>query len=158
MFSYRDSKKEDFDYISKFPQNKTELFYMFPKGLYPADPEQLYQTSQTRQLATVIEYEEEIVGYCNLYGLVEGEHCWLGNVIINPRFRGQGAGEYLVNLMLERARNELNVKELRLVCHNINTKALLLYYKIGFKPYDMKIISDPDNNQIAGIIMRMEVD
>lgn len=157
MFSYRNAKKEDFDLIATFPQNRTEVFYMYPKGLYPLDSEQLYLTSQTRQLTTVIEYEEEVVGYCNVYDLVEGEHCWLGNVIISPRFRGKGAGKYLINLMIERAKKELSVKELRLVCHNTNTKALLLYYKMGFKPYDMKAINDYNNDEIVGIKMTKNV-
>ncbi|QYR19636.1 GNAT family N-acetyltransferase [Paenibacillus sp. sptzw28] len=157
MYKYRNTNQDDFNIIATFPQNKVELFYMFPRGLFPVKPEQLYEVSMTRLLPTVIEYCDEIVGYSNLYDLVTGDHCWLGNVIINPRYRGKGAGKYLVNLMIERARKELEVQELRLVCHNTNTGALLLYNKIGFKPFEIKIMNDYGGNEIAGIKMKKEI-
>jgi ribosomal protein S18 acetylase RimI-like enzyme len=63
-------------------------------------------------------------------------------VIIDPEHRGKGAGRYLIDVMTERAKEELKVTELRLVCHNTNTRALVLYYKVGFKPFDIKIAYD----------------
>jgi ribosomal protein S18 acetylase RimI-like enzyme len=59
--------------------------------------------------------------------------------------------------MMKRASTELKVKQLRLVCHNTNTKALLLYNKMGFKPFDMKVMNDCSNNEIAGIKMKSEL-
>ncbi|MFD0675914.1 MULTISPECIES: GNAT family N-acetyltransferase [unclassified Paenibacillus] len=155
VFSYRDLKKEDLDVIAAFPENRAESFYMYPKGTFPLNPLQLFEVSKTRYLPTVIEYDKEIVGYSNLY--IEEDHYWLGNVIISSKFRGRGAGRYLVNALLERAKNELQAKELRLVCHNVNTKALLLYNKLGFKPYEIKCVTDFDNNEIAGIKMTKSI-
>ncbi|TDF99787.1 GNAT family N-acetyltransferase [Paenibacillus piri] len=154
MYSYRDAKKKDFTAIAAFPVNKQESFYMFPKGSFPLDPEQLFAVSQTRKLPTVIERSGELAGYSCLYDVQEGECCWLGNVIINPVYRGQGAAAYLIETMTNRAASELGMKELLLVCHNTNTKALFLYDKMGFKPYDIKQAQDHDGNQLVGIKMR----
>jgi len=157
MYTYRNVSREDFNLLSSFPQNKVESFYMFPRGTFPLDPMHLYEVSQTRVLPTVIESDGSLVGYSNLYDLVEGDHCWLGNVIVNPAYRGKGAGRYLIEVMIERARNELKLKELHLVCHNTNTKALLLYSKLGFNPYSTKIVNDYDQNDIVGIKMKMSL-
>jgi RimJ/RimL family protein N-acetyltransferase len=157
MFTYRNVNQEDFNTIVTFPENKVESFYMFPRGVFPLDPKHLFEVSKTRILPTVIESNRELIGYSNLYDLVEGDNCWLGNVIINPIYRGKGAGRYLIEVMIDRARKELEVKELQLVCHNTNTRALVLYYKLGFKPFDIKIVDDYDNNEIAGIKMKREI-
>lgn len=157
MFKYRNVNHKDFKIIATFPENKVESFYIFPRGIFPLNPEQLYEVSRTRFLPTVIEFNEELIGYSNLYDPVGIDHCWLGNVIINPRFRSRGAGRYLINVMMERAKKELKVKELRLICHNTNTRALLFYNKIGFNLIDLKIMRDYDNNEIAGIMMKKEL-
>lgn len=158
MFRYRNARKEDFQTIAQFPQNRMEYFYMFPKGAYPPDPDQLYEASLNRLLATVIECDQEIAGYCNVYDLVEQQLCWLGNVIIHPKYRGKGAGKYLITHMMARVRTELNVPELRLICHNTNTTALLFYDKLGFKPFDIVRLNDPDQQIIAGIKMFKRLD
>ncbi|TCZ80879.1 GNAT family N-acetyltransferase [Paenibacillus albiflavus] len=155
MYTYRNVIEEDFVLISAFPENKMEQFYMFPSGTFPLDPVHLFEVSQTRALPTVIESDGSLAAYCNLYDLSAGDHGWLGNVIVNPAYRGKGAGRYLIEVMIEKARNELKLKELHLVCHNSNTKALLLYNKLGFCPYGMKIMNGHDGHEIVGIKMKL---
>jgi ribosomal protein S18 acetylase RimI-like enzyme len=157
MYESRGAKEEDFEMIARFPQDRKEAFYMYPRGSYPFSPDQLYEVSLTRAIPTVILKDDEIVGYANVYDWAEGESCWLGNVIINPIFRGKGAGKHLIEVLKNRAKEELNVEEVNLVCHNINTNALLFYNKLGFKPYDFKTILDYENNEIAGIVMKVKV-
>ncbi|AJY77348.1 GNAT family N-acetyltransferase [Paenibacillus beijingensis] len=157
MFTFRDAHREDFQLISTFPQNQMEAYFMFPRGGYPLHPEQLFEIAQNRLLPTVIERNNKIVGYCNIYDRTEGESCWLGNVIINPEFRGIGAGKHLIRVIKARAKEEIKVNEINLVCHNINTKALLFYYKLGFKPFDLKIMKDFNDNEIAGIMMKSKL-
>jgi hypothetical protein len=55
------------------------------------------------------------------------------------------------------AKKELELKKMKLMCHNINTKALLFYNKLGFKPFDMKTMNDKNGNQIAGIKMGIDL-
>ncbi|SFL34572.1 Acetyltransferase (GNAT) family protein [Paenibacillus sp. 1_12] len=154
MYSFRDSNQKDFDDIAAFTKDRTESFYMFPKGRFPVESKQLYEVSLTRLMPTVIEFDQQVVGYSNFYDLVEGEYCWLGNVIIHRDFRGKGAGKYLMEVMITKAREELKVKQLQLVCHNTNTKALFMYYKLGFEPFDIKLAKDYNNEDVAGIKMR----
>jgi ribosomal protein S18 acetylase RimI-like enzyme len=158
MFDYRNLNQDDFAIISTFPQSEQELFYMFPKGKYPLTPDQLQETAKYRCSPTVITFNNEIAGYSNLYDVQEGQDCWIGNVIINPKHRRIGAGTFLIKTMMRRASEEHRVKELKLVCHNTNTRALLFYYKLGFRPFDMKIMQDPNNNDIAGIKMSVRIE
>ncbi|ACT01342.1 GCN5-related N-acetyltransferase [Paenibacillus sp. JDR-2] len=155
MLTFRDSTQEDFKRIAAFPANASEAFYMFPKGTFPINPEQLYEVSLTRRVPTVIEYNGEPAGYSNLYDVEEGNSGWLGNVIIGTQFRRIGAARFLIQTMLNRAKEELGLIELNLICHSPNTKALLMYNQFGFKPYDLKVLKNEEDIDIAGILMRI---
>ncbi|KKO51732.1 GNAT family N-acetyltransferase [Paenibacillus sp. DMB20] len=157
MLEYRDAVSDDFRIIANFPQNPVELFYMFPKGTYPVTPEQLEETALVRYAPTVITQRGKVVGYCNLYDVTEGNDSWLGNVIVHPGFRRAGIGEFLLNSMKHRARSEYACRNLKLICHNTNTGALLFYYRHGFKPFDMKVMEDDKGSRIAGIIMSLDL-
>jgi len=156
VLGHRPVRDDDYVIISKFPQDKRELFYMFPKGTFPLSANQLKDVAQARTNPTVITKNEEVVGYCNLYD-VSSHDCWLGNVIIKPQHRGNGIGKYLVETMIEYAKAELEINYFRLVCHNVNTRALLFYSALGFKPFDSKVLLDPDGNQIVGIKMEIKI-
>ncbi|GMK45989.1 N-acetyltransferase [Paenibacillus glycanilyticus] len=155
MLTFRDSTQKDFKRIAAFPANASEAFYMFPKGTFPIDPEQLYEVSLTRRVPTVIEYNGEPAGYSNLYDIDEGNSGWLGNVIISSQFRRIGAARFLIQTMMNRAKEELGLRELNLICHNTNTKALLMYNQFGFKPYDLKALKNEEDIEIAGILMKI---
>jgi len=129
---------------------------MHPRGVFPLTAEQLEEVAKSRVRPTVITFGGQVIGYCSMYNVTD-EECWLGNVIIAPPFRGKGAGQYLIQTMMHVAKTELKVKRLRLVCHNINTRALLFYVKMGFKPFDFKTMKDPNGNEIVGIMMGVEL-
>ncbi|GLX68064.1 hypothetical protein MU1_24090 [Paenibacillus glycanilyticus] len=118
------------------------------------DSQHLYEVSLTRKAPTVIEYNKEPVGYSTLYDVEEGSG-WLGNVIISKHHRRIGAARYLIETMVNRAKEQFGVRELHLVCHNTNTKALLLYHQIGFKPYDLRIVTNEEKVEIAGVVMKL---
>ncbi|SMF68937.1 Ribosomal protein S18 acetylase RimI [Paenibacillus barengoltzii] len=153
MFQFRKAAHEDFLIIATMPQNQEGLFYMYPKGKFPISSEILEGVASSRFSPTVITYMGEVAGYCNFYEVNKGHDCWLGNVIVHPNFRRKGVGAYLLETMKNIARIEYNARELKLVCYNINTKALLFYYKHGFKPFDMKEMEDFQSNKIIGIMM-----
>ncbi|WP_239614597.1 GNAT family N-acetyltransferase [Cohnella mopanensis] len=158
MFHYRDATFADFKQIASFPQSKEEQFYMYPKGIYPLTAEQLAEAATGRTSLTVITDSEEVVGYSNLYDVISGEQCWIGNVIVRPASRGTGLAGFLIQTMIHRAAEELQVKSVHLVCHNTNSRALLFYHKLGFVPYDIRQIDDTPHGTIAGIKMRIEVE
>ncbi|MDR0263230.1 MAG: GNAT family N-acetyltransferase [Sphingobacterium sp.] len=157
MFQSRAANHEDFLIIATMPQNQEELFYMFPRGIYPVLAEQLEEVASMRFSPTVITYMGEVAGYCSLYDVTEGQECWLGNVIVHPNYRRYGVGSFLINAMKQIAKTEYKAERLNLICHNTNTKALLFYYKQGFKPFDMKIMEDYKRNMISGIKMSIEL-
>lgn len=154
MFTSRRARREDFKIIASFPQSQDEQFYMFPRGTFPLDPVHLEEVAKERLHPTVILSGEEIAGYCNLYDVEADSRCWLGNVIINPDYRGRGAGKFLLDTMLTTVRDELHLPELHLICHNPNTAALKFYHKNGFIPYGLKEMVDYKEQPIIGILMK----
>lgn len=158
MYQCRPVLAEDYSLICSFPQNAEELFYMFPTAAYPLTVDQIERNSNSRLKPTVIlNHSGQVTGYSNLYNYEEAERCWLGNVILSPKYRGTGLAEFLINNMIAIARNELEVKTLHLCCHSTNTRGLLFYSKLGFKPYDLTKITGNQGELIAGILMRISL-
>ncbi|MEX2461685.1 MAG: GNAT family N-acetyltransferase [Paenibacillaceae bacterium] len=158
MYKCRPVSSDDFDRICTFPRDAKEVFFMSPKLQYPLMVEHLKEATKDRRKQTVlIDENGQVSGYANIYNLEEGKLCWLGNVIISPDFRGKGAAEYLIRAMIDFAKDELNVKELHLVCHNVNTRGLMFYSKLGFKPYDIAKRTNPQGQTIAGIMMKVDL-
>ena len=93
-FTYRAVENNDLEIISKFPQNEDELFFMFPKAVYPLTVEQIQTSIESRYDSTVIMLENIVVGFANFYEANVGQNCSIGNVIVNPLFRGKGAGVF----------------------------------------------------------------
>ncbi|UQZ87641.1 Acetyltransferase (GNAT) family protein [Paenibacillus konkukensis] len=121
-------------------------------------PEEMEEVAAQRYNATVITCGAEVVGYGNLYNVTEGKHCYLGNVIIAPTYRGKGAAAYFINVMKQLAKQERQVKQLRLMCHNINTRALLFYRSMGFKPFDFNELRDRAGNKLVLLELAIALD
>ncbi|GIP36168.1 N-acetyltransferase [Paenibacillus sp. J2TS4] len=153
MFTYRAVKPEDLESICRFPSSEKELFYMFPGGRYPLTKEQLQEAVDKRFESTVILSAESIAGFANYYLLKPGEVCHIGNVIVNPALRNQGAGAYLVRTMVAIAREKYQIPRVCLVCHNNNLPALLLYTKLGFKPVSISKTEDKRGKPLAAITL-----
>jgi len=154
MYTYRSLIKSDYETICSFPRNAEELYYMFPSATFPLTPEQIEESVKNRMMPTAFFYNNELAAFANLYGL-EDDHCWLGNVIVSPRHRGKGVARYLIETMSAIAVKELSVQKLKLVCHNTNTRALLLYTKNRFIPYEISVREKPNGEKIAGIHMEL---
>lgn len=153
-FSARSVRREDFPAIAAFPRNAEEQYYMYPRGKFPLDPEQLAREAEGRVRPTVILEGGAVVGYGNLYDVEPGSSGWLGNVIIHPDHRGRGAGRFLIETMVTIAAQEFGLRELRLVCHNVNTPAIRLYWRTGFVPYDLEEAMDPGGRFLMRILMK----
>ena len=155
--SYRVLQNDDLDTICKFPRNAEELFFMFPKAEYPLTVTQLEETLKNRFDPTVILYNEEIVGYANFYEVEENYYCSIGNVIIKPDYRNKGIGQYLINTMENIALQKYKVSEYRLSCFNTNTNGILLYSKLGYKPFDIEKWENKDGHPLALIRMKKQI-
>lgn len=113
---------------------------MSPRFVYPLTSNQIIGLAKDRFEPTVIidKQTEKVVEYANIYKDKDG--FWLGNVVVAPEYRGQGASQYLIQVMMDKAKNLLKLEQLKLVCHNTNSRGLAFYSKLGFKPYDLKSV------------------
>lgn len=157
MYTHRAVLQSDFNIIATFPQNENELFYMFPRAIYPLTPIQLENNVKDRLFPTVLLHNNDVVAYANIYGFADAT-CWLGNVIVSPSYRGKGAAQKLIDVMEDIAKNELYVKQLKLTCHNTNTRGIFLYTKLGYSIYEISKIEKPTGELIAGLRMLKELE
>lgn len=154
---HRPVEKRDFEQICQFPQNAEELFFMFPKAEYPFTINQLEIAVENRFDSTVALQGEEVIGFANFYEVNENHHCSIGNVIVNPKFRNQGIGESLIKTMESIGIEKYKVSEMHLSCFNTNTNGILLYSKLGYKPYAVEKWIDKENRPIALIELKRKV-
>jgi ribosomal protein S18 acetylase RimI-like enzyme len=153
-YKHREVTNEDIAVICSFPQDENELFFMFPKAIFPLTVEQLKSSVDNRFDSTVVLFEETIVGFANFYEMIEEQYCTIGNVIVNAEYRGKGVGTYLIDIMEKIAISKYKVKEIRLSCFNQNVAGLLLYYKLGYIPYEIEKRSDKKSRTVATIKMK----
>jgi ribosomal protein S18 acetylase RimI-like enzyme len=156
-YRYREVKPDDLAFICKFPQDENELYFMYPKAEYPLDVHQLQSSIKSRFDSTVILSENVIVGFANFYEVIMDQCCSIGNVIVNPLFRGKGVGIFLINTMESMAIKKYNVKEVHISCFNPNVTGLLLYNKLGYSPYEIEKRFDKNSLPIALIKMKKEI-
>jgi RimJ/RimL family protein N-acetyltransferase len=69
--------------------------------------------------------------------------------------RGQGAGRYLVETMIQMAFTRHNVKEVQISCFNQNVAGLLLYQKLGFRPFAIEERTDKQGARAALIHLKL---
>lgn len=155
--SYRPVKVRDFERICQFPQNESELFFMFPKAKYPLTVAQLRETVKERFDSTVILFGDEVAGFANFYDKADNKYCCIGNVIVNADFRNRGFGRFLIEVMERIAIEKYKVTELRLSCFNTNTQGILLYSALGYFPYGIERIVTPQKECLALIELKKEI-
>lgn len=150
----RPAKEEDLEVIAGFPQNEEELYYMFPKAVYPLTAEQLLEAKRQRYDATMVTCNDEVVGYANFYEAIANQHCSIGNLVVHPQYRSQGVASFLIAAMEQLAHEKYNATEVHISCFDANTKGLLLYAKLGYKPYDIERRIKYNGDPIALIEMK----
>ncbi|MNC51434.1 Mycothiol acetyltransferase [compost metagenome] len=155
--THRSLIPDDLEAIGSFIRSPEELFYVSPKFHYPLTPEQILRVLENRYSPTVIVpcSNPEPLAYANLYDKdEESRSCWLGNVIVSPEHRSTGVAACLINAMMNEAKFTHGLQNLKLYCHNTNTRALLFYCKHGFNPCGHKIVFNQKGQKIAAIEMQ----
>ena len=155
--SYRAVEYGDFEKICKLPQNAEDLFFMFPKAEYPFTENQLEAAVNSRLDSTVILFDEKIVGFANFYEVVEQQYCSIGNVIVDSSHRSIGFGEFIIKTMESIGVEKYNVQEFHVSCFNTNTKGLLLYSKLGYKPYETERRVNKENEACVLIKLKRDI-
>ncbi|MGJ7550517.1 N-acetyltransferase family protein [Pseudomonas alloputida] len=157
QLAHRPVHPGDIPAICCFPQGPDELFYMFPKAAYPLTPEQLSDAIAQRSGSTVVEGDGLVLGFANFYKAEHGGICALGNVVVAPAARGQGVARYLVQCMVDLAREQFAAREVWVSCFNHNTAGLLLYPQLGFVPFGIEERQAPDGRRVALVQMKQQL-
>lgn len=155
FLTHRPVAEKDIPRICDFPQSEDELFFLFPKAIFPLAASQLRDAIAQRSDATVVELAGEVVAFANFYRWEAGGCCAIGNVVVSPAVRGRGVGRYLVERMIALAFSKHRAAEVTVSCFNRNVAGLLLYPKLGFRPYAVEERKDKQGNRIALVHMRL---
>ncbi len=131
----RPATETDYPAISKLITNKEEFFLVHPGGHYPWTVAQLECLAAERSDLSVMEAEDEIIGFANLYQMEPRHHAFIGNVIIKASQRGHGHGHGLIKYMLQRIFQQHKLAEARISVFADNMPAIKLYTSLGFHRY-----------------------
>lgn len=151
----RPVEEKDIQVICGFPQSEDELFFLYPNATFPLSPSQLRDAVEQRSDSTVVELDGKVVAFANFYRREIGGCCSIGNVIVSPVARGRGVGRYLIEQMIGLAFSKHQASEVTVSCFNQNVAGLLLYPKLGFRPYAIEKRQDKKGNRVALIHMRL---
>jgi ribosomal protein S18 acetylase RimI-like enzyme len=155
LLTHRPVEEEDIQVICSFPQNEDELFFLFPKAIFPLAPSQLQEAIAQRSNSTVVELGGKVVAFANFYRWEAGGCCSIGNVIVSPEARGRGVGHYLIEQMISLAFSKHQATEVTISCFNKNVAGLLLYPQLGFQPYAVEERKNKKGDRVALIHMRL---
>ncbi|MBO4214679.1 MAG: ribosomal protein S18-alanine N-acetyltransferase [Lachnospiraceae bacterium] len=78
----------------------------------------------------VYEKNDEILGYCGYYGVLDEAE--ITNVAVHPDMRNRGIGRDMVSALLSKA-NKAGIKRVLLEVRESNDPAIHLYEELGFK-------------------------
>nr|WP_298136024.1 GNAT family N-acetyltransferase [uncultured Pseudomonas sp.] len=147
--SHRPATFDDLREVAAFPQNADELFFCYPKAVWPLDLEQLAAAMVERRDSTVALLDGRVAGFANFYQWQQGDSCALGNLMIAPWARGRGVARYLVTTMEQLARERHQATRMRVSCFNANSAGLLLYPALGYALTGLVERRDPRGARVA---------
>ena len=146
--AYRPFAEEDAKFISRFPQSAEELFFLFPKALFPLDPEQLMEQTRRQPCPTVALWKDAVVGYINFIEVRKKRFCTIGNLVVDPAHRRKGVGARLIQFMMRKSVEQFGARFVHASCFSHNTPAYQLCAKLGFIPADMALRPATDGEMV----------
>ena len=152
---FHSANRGHLDQIISMVTSPEELYLFHPKGTYPLDHAQLDALFEKRSNLTVVIEEGEVVGFADLYNICPQESAFIGNVVVSTHHRGKGIGKGLTQYMCEVCINQYGATP-HLSVFNVNTRALLLYSTLGFKPYSVEQRVNLQEEPVALIHMKYE--
>ncbi len=75
--------------------------------------------------------QQELLAFGQFY--LRAERCHLGRLAVNPKFRGKGIAAELMQGLMSKGRQLLNVDEFSLFVLSPNESAIRAYQKLGFE-------------------------
>ncbi|MNO60599.1 Acetyltransferase (GNAT) family protein [compost metagenome] len=147
--AHRPAEAGDLAEVIGFPQDRDELFYAYPKASWPLTLEQLATAVAERRESTVALLDGRVAGFANFYQWQPGEYCALGNMLVAPWARQHGVARYLIDVMERIAAQRYAAPRMQVSCFCTNSAGLLLYTRLGYRPYGIVERSDPQGERIA---------
>ncbi|MEE9232288.1 MAG: GNAT family protein [Nitrospirales bacterium] len=135
---FRPAVEEDYPAIGGLVTSQEELFFVYPRGHYPLDVEQIRILARERQELTVAIVKGKVVGFTNLYDMEAKRQAFIGNVIIEKMVRGSGIGRKMIGVMLESCFEKYRLSKVNISVFSHNIPALVLYSRLGFTPFELE--------------------
>lgn len=142
-----------FPEIVNLVSSPEELYLLFPSGHYPLDKSQLRTIFEARTNVTVGMINGQVAAFANFYNVRPGKLAFIGNVIVSEAYKGQGMGKAITQHMMNQCRTLFDA-EPHLSVFGFNTRALLMYTNLGFKPYAVEPRTNLQGETVALIHMR----
>lgn len=152
---FRAANTADYPAIRDLIRSEQELFLVYPEGSYPMTVEQVAKLVRKREAPTVLVGKGKVIGFACFYGYRAGKSVYVGNLVIDSRNRGRGLGRKITVHMINKAFDDYELPEVRIAVFSTNTRALLLYSGLGFRPYRIAERADLHGNPAALIHMRL---
>lgn len=150
------ANSDDFGPVCDLFHNKEELFLVYPEGKYPLTIKQMQALIKRRLEPTVLLCDGRIAGFGALYGLRPEKSVFIGNIVIDQSIRGKGLGKTIVSHLMDVAFRKYELPVVRISVYSHNVGALLLYGKLGFKPYAVQEKTDQDGERVALLHLRLK--
>ncbi len=153
--AHRPLADADIPTVCGFPRNAEELYFLFPRAVWPLTPDQIRAALPTHRDPTVVTLDGRVVGYANFTIFEEGRTARVGNVSVDPDLRRRGVAHYAMRAMMERAFVHHGLPELTLYCFSTNTPGLLLYAKLGMTPIALETRVTPWGDPVGLLKLRI---
>lgn len=137
-YRVRPALEEDYSIICGFTNSELEQFYFSPSSQFPLTVAHIREKMKHRLSPTVVMDQEHIIGFANFYDFVIGDKAFIGNVVVRKQNRRQGVASFLVLKLIYLGFLEHEFKEIHISCFSENLGGLVLYDKLGFKPYALE--------------------
>lgn len=123
-----------FGEIAQLVSSPEELYSVCPSGTFPWCREQIRNIARERSELTVCMVDGRVVAFGNLYNIQPSQSAFIGNVLVCDSHKGKGIGRSLLEHLISKCLDLYQATPC-LSVFNYNTRALLLYTKLGFVPY-----------------------
>jgi RimJ/RimL family protein N-acetyltransferase len=135
---FRPAVEEDYPAIGGLVTSEEELFFVYPRGHYPFDVQQIRVLARERHELTVAIVKGKVVGFTNLYDMEAKHQAFIGNVIIEKTLRGCGIGRKMIGVMLKFCFEKYRLPKVNISVFSHNIPALVLYSRLGFTPVELE--------------------
>ncbi len=152
---FTSASEAHFEAISQLISSPEELYSVCPSASYPWDYNQINDISKVRSDLTVCLIDNQVVAFGNLYDVKPSESAFIGNIVVSEAYKGQGIGRALIEYLSLKC-TEVYQAIPYLSVFNYNTRALLLYIKLGFEPYSAESRLSHDGETVVLLHMRKQ--